>query len=149
MNVTLDRLVEFIGNHWIMASGLFVVGLLLVQDLVDSATRKYKAVTPTQAVTLMNDDSTVVVDVREPNEYTEGHIEGSRNIPLAKLDERAHELEDYKQNTLIVTCQSGTRSALACKKLAALGFAQVFEMRGGMLSWGDQKLPVSKKRGKK
>lgn len=149
MNVTLDRLVEFIGNHWIMSSLTFVVAILLIQDLIDSAFRKYKAVTPTQAVTLMNDESTIVVDVREANEYAEGHIEGSRHIPVAKIEERAYELEEHKNSPVIVTCQSGTRSPHACKKLAALGFSNVYELRGGMLSWGDQKLPVSKKRGKK
>jgi len=149
MNVTFDRLVEFIGNHWIMSSGLFIVIILLVQDLIDSLFRKHKTVSPTQAVALMNDESTVVVDVREPNEYADGHIEGARNIPVSRIEQGAFELEGHKQSPVIVVCQSGTRSPEACKRLVGLGFAQIYEMRGGMLSWGDQKLPVSKKRGGK
>jgi rhodanese-related sulfurtransferase len=149
MNVTLDRLVEFIGNHWVMSSGLFIVAILLIQDFFESAFRKHRTVSPTEAVTLMNGDKTVVVDVREPNEYAEGHIESARNIPLSKIEERAYELEDYKQSPVIVTCHSGTRSPQACKKLSALGFANVYEMKGGMFAWEDQKLPVTKKRSKK
>jgi rhodanese-related sulfurtransferase len=149
MNVTMDRLLEFIGNHWVMTSGLFIVTILLIQDFIETAFRKHKMVSPTEAVVLMNDENTAVVDVRDANEYAEGHIEGARNIPLAKIEERAFELQDYKQKPVIVTCQSGTRSPAASRKLSTLGFTQVFEMKGGILAWQDQKLPVTKKRNKK
>jgi rhodanese-related sulfurtransferase len=148
MNVTFDRLVEFVGNHYIMTVGLLIVVILLIQDILDSLLRKHKTVSPLAAVTLMNDDQTVVVDVREPNEYAEGHIENARHIPAGKLDERATELEAHKSHPVIVTCQSGTRSPDACKKLTALGFTQVFELKGGMLAWEDAKLPITKKRKK-
>lgn len=148
MNVTLDRLLEFIGNHWIMSSALFIVTYLLIQDFFESAFRKHKTVSPNEAVVLMNNEGTLVIDVREPNEYAEGHIEGSRNIPLAKLEQRVTEIETYKQSPVIVGCQSGTRSPAGCKKLSALGFTQVFELTGGMVAWNEQKLPVSKKRNK-
>lgn len=148
MNVSTDQLLEFVGNHWIMTSGLFIVTILLIQDLIDTAFRKHKTVSPSEAVLLMNDDNTIVIDVRDPTEYAEGHIEGSRNIQFPKLAERAGELEGYKQTPVIVTCQSGTRSLAAGKKLTAMGFKQVYEMRGGMFAWKDNNLPISKKRGK-
>jgi rhodanese-related sulfurtransferase len=149
MNVTPDRLLEFIGNHWVMTSGLFIVTILLIQDFVETAFRKHKTVSPTEAVVLMNNDDTVVIDVREASEYAEGHIEGARHIPLAKIEERAFELQDYKQKPVIVTCQSGTRSPAASRKLTSLGFTRVFEMKGGLLAWEDQKLPITKKRKQK
>jgi rhodanese-related sulfurtransferase len=149
MNITLDRLLEFIGNHWVMSSGLLIVTILLIQDFIESVFRKHKTVSPTEAVVLMNDDNTAVIDVREPHEYAEGHIEGARHIPLGKIEERAHELEAYRNKPVVVTCQSGTRSPAASRKLCALGFTQVFEMKGGMMAWEDQKLPISRKREKK
>ena len=146
MNVTPEQLIEFLGNHWMMAAGLFIVTILLVQDILDSATRRHKTVTPSEAVVLMNQQETLVLDVREPNEYAEGHIEGARNIPLAKLDERAGELESHKAAPILINCQSGTRSLAAGKKLTQLGFTQIFELKGGLFSWKDQNLPTSKKR---
>ena len=145
----MDRLFDFIGNHWIMVSAVVVVAILLVQDLIETVMRKHKLATPAMAVTLMNDERSLMLDVREPHEFSEGHIEGARHIPLGKIDERAYELEAYKNKPVIVTCQSGTRSPAAGKKLSSLGFTQVFEMKGGMLAWEDAKLPVSKKRSKK
>ncbi|HAZ42027.1 MAG TPA: rhodanese-like domain-containing protein, partial [Methylococcaceae bacterium] len=121
MNVSPEQLFEFISNHWMMAAALFVVTILLIQDIIDSATRKHKTVSPSEAVVIMNDDQTIVVDVREPPEFAEGHIEGARNIPLGKLDERVGELESHKNKPIVVNCQSGTRSLAAGKKLTKLG----------------------------
>jgi rhodanese-related sulfurtransferase len=149
MDLDLDRLFEFIGNHWIMVSAVVVVAVLLAQDLIESVLRKHKLVTPSGAVALMNDDATVVIDVREPHEYSAGHIENARHIPLGKIDDRAYELQDHKQGPIVVACQSGTRSPQACRKLMALGFSQVYELQGGMVAWEEQKLPVSRKRTKK
>jgi rhodanese-related sulfurtransferase len=148
MNVSPEQLFEFISNHWMMAAALFVVTILLIQDIIDSATRKHKTVSPSEAVVIMNDDQTIVVDVREPPEFAEGHIEGARNIPLGKLDERVGELESHKNKPIVVNCQSGTRSLAAGKKLTTLGFTQVYEMKGGIFAWKDQNLPMTKKRSK-
>jgi rhodanese-related sulfurtransferase len=142
----MDRLIEFVSNHWIMSSGLFIVALLLIQDLFDIAFRKYKTASPAESVALLNDDRTILIDVREPNEFANGHIENARHISFARLDDKLYELEPYKDNPIIVTCQQGTRSKEACKKLVKKGFTQVYEMRGGMLAWQDMKLPISKKK---
>lgn len=146
MNINPEQVMEFLGNHWMMAAGLFIITILLIQDILESATRKHKTVTPNEAVLLMNNESTVIIDVREPNEYAEGHIEGARNIPLAKFDERIAELETHRELPVLLNCQSGTRSLAAGKKLTQRGFTQVFELKGGMFAWKDQNLPISKKR---
>lgn len=146
MNVTLDRLLEFVSNHWLMASGFFIAIILLVQDIFDSAFRRHKMVSPGEAVTLMNNDSTVVLDIREPHEFSAGHISNALHIPLGKLDERAFELESSRNNPILVVCQVGTRSGAACKKLLKQGFPRLHELKGGMQAWQDEKLPVTKKR---
>lgn len=90
----------------------------------------------------MNDDKTVIMDVREPNEYAKSHIENAINIPLGKLEEKLPSLEKHKTHPIIVTCQTGARSVPACKTLTKAGFTQVFNMQGGMQSWEDNKLPI-------
>ena len=145
----LDRMFEFLGNHWIMVGATAVVAVLLAQDLIESLMRKHKLVTPAAAVALMNDEGTIVVDVREMHEFSAGHIESARHIPLGKIEERAYELQEFKEAPVIVACQSGTRSPQACRKLASMGFSQVYELQGGMVAWEEHKLPVSRKRTKK
>lgn len=148
MTVTPDRLLEFIAHHWVMASALFIVTILLVQDLLDSAFRKHKTLSPNEAVLLLNDDSTLLIDVRDADEFGGGHIKNARNIPIAKLEERAGELGTHKDTPILVTCQSGTRSLAAGKTLTKLGFTNVHEMKGGMFAWQDYGLPITKKRNK-
>ncbi|MEN8261126.1 MAG: rhodanese-like domain-containing protein, partial [Pseudomonadota bacterium] len=75
----MDRYIEFVTNHWILFIALIVVITLLVQDLLENAFQKTKLLSPTQAVAEMNNDETVVIDVREPQEYSKGHIANSIN----------------------------------------------------------------------
>lgn len=146
--MNIERILEFAGNHWLLAAGLFIVILLLIQDLFDSLTRRYRTTTPTGAVALLNIDNSIIIDVRDTSEYSKGHIENALHIPLSSLDGKLYELEPHKQSPVIVTCQQGSRSAPACKKLHKAGFTQVYDMRGGMLAWEDAKLPISRKRKK-
>jgi rhodanese-related sulfurtransferase len=64
-----------------------------------------------------------VVDVRGPGEYAGGHAPGSLNIPLPELDQRAGELDPKRW--VIVCCASGTRSAMARRRLRSRGFDRV------------------------
>jgi rhodanese-related sulfurtransferase len=64
-----------------------------------------------------------LVDVRSPGEFASGHAPGSVNIPLQELDSRAKELDSSRW--VVVACASGTRSAMAARKLQRLGFSQV------------------------
>jgi len=146
--MNIERILEFAGNHWMLAGGLLIVTLLLIQDIFDSLTRRYRTTTPNGAVLLLNNDDTIIIDVRESAEFAKGHIENALHIPLSSLDGKLFELEPHKQTPVIITCQQGTRSASACKKLHKAGFTQIYDMKGGMLAWEDAKLPISRKRKK-
>ncbi len=138
----MDQYIEFISNHYLLSLALIVVSYLLLQDLIENSFNKFKGLSPLLAVTKMNAEDSVVVDVREPHEYSKGYIESSINIPLDKISDKLGELEKYKNKNLIVVCQTGTRSVSACKKLTAANFEQVYTVTGGMQSWEDSKLPM-------
>lgn len=73
-----------------------------------------------------------VLDVREPAEYADGHIPGSRHIPLGSLPARCAELS--KDQEIVVVCRSGGRSSAAAQQLLEAGFKAI-NMTGGMLAW--------------
>ncbi len=75
-----------------------------------------------------------LVDVRSPEEFADGHIEGAVNIPVQELGQRLAELEDAKEKGVVVYCRSGKRSARAAEILAGAGHRSVYDL-GGMSSW--------------
>ncbi len=140
----MDRYIEFVTNHWLLCIALGVVTFLLLQELIDTLFRKFESLSPLLVVSKMNNDKTVVIDVREANEFKNGHIDSAINTPLGNFEKHIDQLKQHKHNPLIVVCQTGTRSAPACKKLTAAGFDQVFSMTGGMQSWQENNYPIIK-----
>ena len=84
----------------------------------------------------------VVIDVREPFEYREGHVEGSILVPLATVGARAGEFD--KNEPIYVFCRSGNRSLQAANTLVAAGFTDVRNVQGGILAWNAARLPVTR-----
>lgn len=82
-----------------------------------------------------------LLDVRQPEEFREGHISGSRLIPLGDLNRRMKELPQERE--IVCVCHSGNRSSSAARKLAAAGY-NVSNLRGGMLAWRRAGFPMKK-----
>ncbi len=82
-----------------------------------------------------------ILDVRQPDEYRQGHIAGAKLIPLGELRRQMAELP--KGREIVCVCASGSRSGSASKALAKEGFT-VFNMQGGMMAWRQAKLPIQK-----
>lgn len=90
---------------------------------------------------LSEDEQPVVVDVREPWEYQQGHVAGSKLIPLGQLAHRIAELDPHQP--VAVICQSGSRSQSAAALLAQKGFKKVYNVLGGMSAWESRGLEVT------
>ena len=76
----------------------------------------------------------VLLDVRTEQEYAEGHIPGALLIPNTELSEKAADLLPDKEQTILVYCRSGRRSAEAARTLADMGYTQVYDF-GGIIDW--------------
>ena len=103
-------------------------------------------VSATDATLLINREDAIVLDVRDPAEFAQGHIPNARNIPVANLAERLGELDKFKERTVVAVCASGVRSAKACSELQKAGFAKVVNLAGGIGAWNQAGLPVSRKK---
>lgn len=75
------------------------------------------------------------LDVREPDEWRAAHLAGTRLVPLGELPARIGELSDWKERPVVVHCRSGVRSAQACRILHEHGFADVWNLSGGIQAW--------------
>ncbi|WP_420631984.1 rhodanese-like domain-containing protein [Candidatus Leptofilum sp.] len=89
---------------------------------------------------ITNKQPILVLDVRQPEEYAhQGHVEGSRLMPLGSLRHRMSELPHGMP--IVCVCRSGARSRTACELLQSQGFADVTNLGGGMIAWKRARLP--------
>ncbi len=119
-------------------------GLMLLWSILGNRLRGIKDVDIPAAMQLINHKNALVLDVREENEYSGGHILDAKLIPLLRLKERIGELERYRERPIVVVCRSGNRSATACALLGNREFGQAYNLAGGMLAWQKAGMPVEK-----
>ncbi|WP_298137636.1 rhodanese-like domain-containing protein [Acidiferrobacter sp.] len=132
----------FVIAHWYLFLALaVVVGLLIAGPAIEGGPGGQR-VTTHEAVQMLNHKSAVVIDVREPQEFTSGHIARAINIPLGQVAARTQELKKYKERPVILCCASGARSARAASALRKAGFTDVRNLSGGLAAWRDANLPV-------
>ncbi|HYP20595.1 MAG TPA: rhodanese-like domain-containing protein [Chloroflexia bacterium] len=81
-----------------------------------------------------------LLDVREPEEWDMGHVEGALWIPMGQLQLRWRELDPSRK--LVVVCRSGSRSNYVAAMLRQVGI-DAANLEGGMLSWQSEKLPIT------
>ncbi|TXD31884.1 molybdopterin-synthase adenylyltransferase MoeB [Lujinxingia vulgaris] len=100
--------------------------------------------TDTDAVRALqtSDDPTVIIDVREREEFVDGHIEGAEFIPRGQLDLKIETAVPRRDTPIVLYCAGGTRSALAARSLQELGYSDVKSMAGGFTAWKRSGYPV-------
>jgi rhodanese-related sulfurtransferase len=140
--VQFAQLIEFAGNHWMLVAALVVILVLLAINL---AMGEKGNVDPLGAISLINHQDAVVVDVRPAADFSKGHIINSMNIPMNSFPKQISTLERHKERPIVVTCRSGGQSSQACAELRKHGFANVLNLRGGILGWQSASLPLTRK----
>ena len=95
----------------------------------------YTQISQDEAMKMMQEQSDyLIVDVRRPDEFAEGHIAGAVNVPNETIVDEAPDALPDKEQTLLVYCRSGNRSKEASQKLADMGYTNVYEF-GGINTW--------------
>ncbi len=111
------------------------------KNILDEARAQIKAVDIDEARRMLEKPGTVLVDVRESDEWRQGHIPQAVGIPRGFLELRIEEkIPDHKA-PVILQCASGTRSLLAARALRELGYENVYNLTGGFNAWKDRGLP--------
>ena len=133
---------KFFLDNWMLIALVLTSGALLLAPVLQNASSG--GLSANDAVSLINREKAVVVDVCEPAEFAAGHIVGSKNIPLADLQAKLAAAAKNKGLPLILVCQSGARSARAMATAKTLGYEQVHSLGGGLAAWKSAGLPLEK-----
>ncbi|MET0683048.1 MAG: rhodanese-like domain-containing protein [Casimicrobiaceae bacterium] len=135
---------SFIQTYWYLILALVVSGGLLVWPLVARRISSAKDIGTLEATRLINSANALIVDVRETKEVEGGRLPKAVHIPLSQLDSRGDELSRHAGRPVVAYCMTGSRSSLAAKVLARVGFKDIYQLHGGYRAWKDAGLPVEK-----
>ena len=109
------------------------------RDLLAQAKSEIREVDTEQAERILADrPGTVVLDVREPDEYEQGALPGAVHIPRGHLESQIENRAPDRDAPMVVYCAGGTRSAFAARTLGELGYSDVVSMAGGFNKWKNE-----------
>ncbi len=114
------------------------------RDYFSEIRKRTKEATPQEVEGLVRRGDIQLGDVREKNEWDEGHIPGAAFVPKSYLEQWAEDRLPNKEKTTILYCAGGVRSVMAADVLRQLGYRDVISMSGGFNRWKDSGLPWTK-----
>ena len=129
----------------------------LVQACLDSKENKVNEIMPWDLVEMFEARETMLIDVREPDEFKIIHMRGSLNVPRGVLEsacdwdyeETEPELVTAREKDIVVMCRSGYRSVLACSVMQLMGYRSVVSLKTGIKGWNDYDQPLCDSNGNK
>ena len=133
----------------VLAAVMLLIGSVLAVGCAgEAAPPVIKDITVQEASDLIEENrgkaDFAIIDVRTPEEYNSGYIEGAEMVDYRAEDFRDSIGELDRDKTYLVYCRSGVRSAGARDVMEELGFREVYNMLGGILGWQEEGLPVVK-----
>ena len=135
----MDKFILFLIEHYFYSVPLLVVVILLIRS---NAVKGGKKITPQELVSLTNQDAAKLIDLRSPNEFADGYITGSINIPYEDIEDRLHEIKLQEGKSLVLICDSGSQSANAGEVLNKSGYQNTVILSGGIGAWKLDNLPL-------
>jgi molybdopterin/thiamine biosynthesis adenylyltransferase/rhodanese-related sulfurtransferase len=126
-----------------------IVGNIVVMKTLKEMIAEARQVVPEEGPErleerLKSGDPVAVIDVRDPDEYRDGHIEAATNISRGFLEFRVGGTVTDPKTPVVLYCQTGLRSVLAAKQLKELGYENVINLQGGYAKWAQSGRPVVK-----
>lgn len=138
-----QQLMEFAGNHPYLTGGFVAVLVFWLYTEFKRRFQGFKELTPAQAVSMINREAAVVVDVSAQADFAKGHIVDAIHIPPSQLDAAEAKLAKFRDKPLLVVDKAGQTAGQAASRLLKLGFGDVAVLKGGMAQWANDQFPVT------
>jgi len=134
--------IQFLQGELLLIGTLFALIILLIVNIYSEKYRKYQVVDTNGAVSLMDDDELIIIDVREEKERKAGFLSNDLNIPMGQVKAKMDSLD--KSKNILVYCKSGTRSDRIADILSKNDFQKVSSLKGGFNAWLKADLPIQR-----
>lgn len=138
----MDQIIEFASNHVLLSGGFVFVLLAFIATEVNRLGSKFKLIGNAQAVQLINREDAAIIDLSASNDFANAHINDAINLAPSEITAENKQLVKLKNRPVILYCKTGQASFQQAGKLVKLGFTTVYVLRGGLLKWREDNLPV-------
>jgi rhodanese-related sulfurtransferase len=139
----MDRVLEYVSHHpWLAAATALVIAIIVAYEM-RARSESLVSVSPQELIRLMNQGA-LLLDLRPPEQYQAGHLNGARQMSSEQILSAADTLKKHKEKAVVVYDDSGSLGAAAVRQLAAQGFTRAFALRGGIAAWRADNLPLTR-----
>jgi rhodanese-related sulfurtransferase len=139
----MDRLLEYVTHHLTLAGAAVLVAVLVLVYELRERSHGAAAVSSQEVIRLMNHGA-LVLDLRAPEHFAAGHIQGAKPLASHEILTAGETLKRHRDKPVIVYCDSGSLGAAAVRQLIAQGFTKAFNLRGGLSQWRAENLPLAR-----
>ena len=132
------ELVNFLIEHYYLSLPLIIAVVLF---LISNANKGGKKISPQTLISLSNSDSALLIDLRDSESFSAGHITASKNIPLNEISRRSNEIIS-SEKSIVLVCEMGSSSPNAGEILKKEGHNNILILKGGINQWKIDNLPL-------
>lgn len=139
-----NNLSEFVASHW-QLSTIFIIAIILF--ILNELWIKFfgpQKVTVKELVDLMNSEEVLVIDIREPKQFKEGHITNAINLKKEEASLKNSQIAAYKNKKVVLVCNYGNTAQSLALKLHK-DIKNILVLKGGMTAWKDAHMLEVKK----
>lgn len=134
---------EFVSQNLIWFAALVLIANLIILSYIQGRVKGAGSVSALELPQLQRGGKSVIIDVNDSKDFAISHIPNALNFPLDSIGDDNKALLKHKKKTVIIACQTGGKSNKAAKSLINMGFEDVHVLRGGLVSWTKENLPVT------
>ncbi len=139
----MQDILLFAQHHSTLSAALIAVLVLLtILEFIKSKNSAHR-LTPARATQMINHQNALILDIRNKDVFTTGHIVDAVSIPLSELESKYKRLDKSKTQPIIIVCATGLESPRAATLLAKHGFTTHI-LAGGLRSWKESDMPLVK-----
>ena len=138
----MAEFIEFLQGGLLLTGTLLALIVLLIVNLYGDKFKKYEVVDTNGAISLMDDDDLIILDVREEKERSSGFIKSDIHLPMAQVKAKLDSLDKSKK--ILAYCRTGSRSNRIAELLCRNQFENVYTLKGGFDAWQKAGLPIKK-----
>jgi rhodanese-related sulfurtransferase len=144
----LEEILQFMARHWGLSLALVLTLVLLFLEETKNKAGGFR-LSLSDTTNLINRDHAVLVDIRDTDPFRGGHIINALNFPHADILNSLEKLKKYKDKPIIVIDDNGRQAAFIANKLIKQGFSKTYCLVGGLQTWLNAGLPLTKVSNKK